>query len=402
MKRIHLLIMSLIAAAAVGCDRRKPAEPPAPPTVVTATAVEGSSSGGIKVIGQVLADKDVALMARVDGFLMKRNFKEGDVVKKGDVLYEIEPDQYAADVAADEAALERSKAAAENAAVEEARELDLYQKRASSQRDYDKARTRALECKADVQVCEANLRQAKLNLSYTKITAPFDGRVGLSTVEVGDMVGAASGALTTVTSISPIRVRFNLSELLLTGLTDERIHPEASKLVVHLFFENGKEYPLTGKIAYWDNQISTTTGTIQIHAVFANPDNILISGQNVRISIEGPNSPNVILIPRLALQEDQQGKYVFVVADNKIQRRAVESGGDSGDSAIILKGLQAGETVVVEGFQKIRNGITVTQITEAEREAQRKKAADAITGTAAPAEKTSEPQPSATAAVPEK
>ena len=382
MKRLHLLIFTALALA-VGCDRKVPAAAPEPPTVAVAAAVEGDSTDGIKVIGQVLADKNVALMARVDGFLLKRNFKEGDVVKKGDVLYEIEPDQYAAEVAADEAAVARAKAAAENAAVEEARELELYQKKVSSQRDYDKARTRALECRADVQVCEANLRQAKLNLSYTRILAPFDGRVGLSTVNVGDMVGTKSGALTTVTSISPIRVRFNLSEMLLPDLTDERIRPEANDLIVHLFFENGREYPLPGKIAYWDNQISATTGTIQIHAVFPNPDNILISGQNVRISIESPNAPKAVLIPKLALQEDQQGQYVFVEENNKVRRCAVEADGQSGENVIIRKGLQPGENVVVEGFQKIRNGTTVKPVSVEERAAQRQKAVETITAEAA-------------------
>jgi len=368
-----------LAILAAGCEKQKVKEVPVP-TVVVAPAEAGRAADCIQVIGQVLADQEVALIARVNGFLEQRNFREGEVVKKGALLYLIEPDQYQADVDSAIAVLARSKASAANAEVEEARQKDLWEKQAGSKKDYDNAHTRALEAAANVKVCAASLEQAQLNLSYTKIVAPFDGRMGLTLFDVGDMVGPSSGPLDTIVSITPARVKFKLSEAMLLRFNDDRLNKSNSQLLVRLFFSDGSEYGKTGRIAYWDNRIGSTTGTVEIQALFPNEDGLLVPGMNVKVSIEAADSPPVVLVPAEAVQEDQLGFFVYVVEDGKAVRRAASAGDTVRGKTVIYSGVKIGEQVVVEGIQRIRNGLPVKAQTEAERAAQQNAAIARIAG----------------------
>lgn len=378
-----LCMTAALALLAAGCDKPE-VKAVAVPTVVVAPAEAGSAADCIRVIGQVLADQEVALIARVNGFIEKRNFSEGEVVKKGTLLYLVEQDQYTADVDSTSAALARAKASSANADVEESRQKDLWEKQAASKKDYDNARTRALEAAANVKVCEASLEQAQLNLSYTKIVAPFEGRMGLTLFDVGDMVGPDVGPLDTIVSITPARVKFKLGEALLMRFNDDRLNRSGSRLVVRLFFSDGSEYAKTGKIAYWDNRISSTTGTVEIHALFPNEDGMLVPGMNVKVAIETSDSPPVVLVPAEAVQEDQLGTYLYVVKDGKSARRAVKAGDTVRGKTVIYSGAEIGEQIVVEGVQRIRDGSQVNTQTAAERAAQQAAAIAKIAGEKAP------------------
>ncbi len=368
-----------LAILTAGCEKQKVKEVPVP-TVVVAPAEAGRAADCIQVIGQVLADQEVALIARVNGFLEQRNFREGEVVKKGALLYLIEPDQYQADVDSATAALARAKASAANAEVEEARQKELWEKQAGSKKDYDNAHTRTLEASANVKVCAASLEQAQLNLSYTKIVAPFDGRMGLTLFDVGDMVGPSSGSLDTIVSITPARVKFKLSEAMLLRFNDDRLNKSNSHLLVRLFFSDGSQYGKTGRIAYWDNRIGSTTGTVEIQALFPNEDGLLVPGMNVKVSIEAADSPPVVLVPAEAVQEDQLGFFVYVIEAGKAVRRVVSAGDTVRGKTVIYSGVKLGEPVVVEGIRRSRNGLPVNAQTEAERAAQQNAAIARIAG----------------------
>ncbi|MEA4861734.1 MAG: efflux RND transporter periplasmic adaptor subunit [Victivallaceae bacterium] len=374
-----LCMAAALAFLAVGCEKQKVKETPVP-TVVVAPAESGRAADCLQVIGQVVADQEVALIARVNGFLEQRNFREGEVVKKGTLLYLIEPDQYKADVDSATAALARAKASAANAEVEEARQKELWEKQAASKKDYDNAHTRALEASANVKVCAASLEQAQLNLSYTKITAPFDGRMGLTLFDVGDMVGPESGPLDNIVSITPARVKFKLNEAMLLRLNDNRLNKSGSSLLVRLFFSDGSEYNQTGNIAYWDNRVSSTTGTIEIQALFPNEEGVLVPGMNVRVSLESADSPPVVLVPAEAVQEDQLGFFVYLVEAGKAVRREVSTGDTVRGKTVIYSGVNIGDQVVVEGLQRIRNGLAVNTQTEAERAAQQSAVISKIAG----------------------
>ncbi|MDD3886520.1 MAG: efflux RND transporter periplasmic adaptor subunit [Victivallaceae bacterium] len=358
-----LLPALLLLLPMAGCRKEQPVAVAAPEVEVH-TVAKGLISEKFVAVGQVVADDSVALVARVEGYLIKRNFREGAQVTKGTVLYEIEPEIYTAKVKSAEAELEHSKAAAENARIEYERQKTLIKKDATSERNFDDAAANKMKADADVKSAEAGLDLAKQNLAYTKIYAPFDGWVGISAYSVGNLVNQSSGTLTTVQKIDPMRVEFVLSEPDLLAVRKYRKAGQAAPEVkVSLRLQDGSNYDNSGKISYWSNQINTTTGTFKMQAVFANPKHVLIPGMFVRVVLEPPKPTEALLIPLISTMNDQAGDYVYAVdQDNRVVRRGVRLGYRDSEVAVVEANLKPGERIICDGLQKVRPGAVIKPV----------------------------------------
>ncbi len=344
-----------------GC-RPKQGATPEPPGVVVVPAKVAAISERSTVIAQVKAYDSVDLVARVKGFLRKRNFKEGQPVKQGDQLFLIEQEQYRADVERAKAALLKALAGQKNATINYKRQKKLYEQNAVAQIKYDDAVCEKMEKDAAVNDAKAVLALAKINLSYTEINAPFDGVVGLATYSSGNVVGPGSGTLASVVRLEPARVQFNISEKDVLAVSRQREKTGAyPKTVVRLRFQDGSEYEHTGSITFSDNHINPTTGTFLMQATFANPGHLLIPGMYVRVILESTEKQESLLVPQPAVMRDQLGEYVLVVepGSNKVARRNVVTGQREGLNIAIrmdnpANELKPDELVIIEGVQKVR------------------------------------------------
>jgi membrane fusion protein (multidrug efflux system) len=357
----------------VACSDSKPqaqAPGPAPAvTVVKVTSEEVRPSANFT--GRIEAKDKIDLRARVDGFLEKRLFVEGADVKEGDLLFVIEKGLYEAAVEQAKGGLEKAQAALKLADLEVERQSELLRRNVAAQAKLDEVTAKQGEARGEVLGQKAALEKAQLQLSYTDIRAPIAGRIGRASVSVGNFVTAQSSALATIVSQDPIYVSFPVTQREILAIRKARgentsAPPEA---VIHVLLADGSRYPQPGKINFFDVTVNQGTDTVQVRAVFPNPDRILVDGQLVSVAAEGGRGENLLLVPQQALQLDQSGSYVLVVdRDNKIQVRRIERGEDRGARTIVRKGLEADESVVVEGIQRVRPG-QVVQPTETKPQA---------------------------------
>ncbi len=365
MKLLYFLLIALMTGSMVGCTKKTP--PPSAPEVVVVPAVKSSYTEFTPSISNVQAFDSVDLTARVKGFLQKCNFREGFDVKKGDVLFEIEPYEYEAEVKKAEADLLKAQAEQKNNTTDYERQKQLVQKDAVSVRRYQEAESKKMQSDAAVIAAEASLKQAKLNLSYTKVVAPFDGRISFKNYSEGNLVGPSSQKLATLLRDGPVKVDFLLNENDLKRLQDERAATgknasDLKDVPVELIFPDGEKYKQTGKLYSLDNQINANTGTIKIRAVFENPEDRLVPGMFVNIRLQTAPSKAMVMVPGAALQSDMGGDYLMVVRpDNTIERRSVKITRDNGD-VYVRSGLKEGERVVVEGLTRVRQGMKVSPV----------------------------------------
>ena len=310
-------------------------------------------------VGRVEAIQRVEIKARVTGYLEKVAFKEGDLIKAGTELYSIEKGLFEAAVGQAEGALAKDKAAKTLTEVQLQRAEELLQKQAGTQVARDQALAADQSAEGALLVDDANLKTAKINLGYTEITSPIDGKVGKTNITVGNVVGPDSGPLTVVVSQDPMYVSFPVSQRDFLQ-AQERLHKvDLTGINATLNFSDGTSYKHDGKINFIDVQVDKATDTILVRATFPNPDYALVDGQLVRVKLESGTAEEKIVIPQAALISDQEGVYVFVVEDGKAAIRRVNPGGVSGTGTIIEQGLHAGDQVVVEGSQSLRPGVPV-------------------------------------------
>ena len=347
------------------------------PEVTVVNAKKEKIKLSSEYIGQAVAYDNVYLYARVKGFLEKRNFIEGQYVKKGQILFQIEKAQYEIAVMAAQGNLDKTQDILNNATINFNRFKDLEPSGAVSKRDYDNARSRYNQAKAEVLVAKASLENAQLNLSYTDIKAPLDGCIGISTAYVGDLVGPESPALGELVQYSPIHVEFNIPEAQeVSGIQNFiKTHGEnwkgvvgtkiAPDIIIKVILSNGEEYTHEGIIDYVGIKVNPLTGTVLVRARFENSDYLLLPGAFVTVIKESKFKTEEIIIPQIAIQEDQAGKYVLTVdKSNKVEMRHVTIGSPYKTGIVIKSGLKEGEPVVIKGLQMVQDGMKVKAVPE--------------------------------------
>src|SRR5690348_2891307 len=331
-----------------------------PPPAVTVTPVASrvvTATGDF--IGRVVAIDKVDVVARVSGFINERNFTEGQQVKNGDLLFSIEPDTYKAAVDQQSANLAKAKATEVNANLQLQRGQELVRNQNIPQSEVDQRAANAQAAHADVMQAQALLEQAKINLGYTEIRSPIDGRIGVANFTVGNLVSPSSGTLATIVSQDPIYVTFQASEADVIEYK-HRIAASADKnphVTIHIKLPNGSMYPHPGVTNLLDVQVQPDTDTILARAQLPNPEGILTPGGIVGVLVERGAPQASLVISQSAVQLDQAGRYVMVVgADKKVEQRRIATGVEQGRDIVVTQGLKEGELVIVEGIQKVHPG----------------------------------------------
>lgn len=366
-------VMLLFAGLIAGCDdgSSQQAAGPAPIPAVTVVKVETKDlRPSVSFSARVEALHKVDLLARIQGYLDKQNFTEGATVKTGDLLYVIEKAPYEAKVAAAEASVAMAKARLDRTEIELKRQTTLVNKEASAQTKLDDARTARDESKGQYDKFIAELDQAKLQLSYTEIRAPIDGRIGKSLLSVGSFVSPQSGTLATIVQQDPIGVTFPVSQRDLIAVR-EKIADNAklNEHTVYVEIGKGKRYQYPGKVDFLDVGVNTGTDSVNVRATFPNPQGMLVDGQLVTAVVEASSAEPTLVVPVNAIQIDQSGPFVLVVnSEKKIEVRRVELLRQDAGFVAIAKGLSAGDMVVTEGVQKVKPG-QVVDATEVKPEA---------------------------------
>jgi membrane fusion protein (multidrug efflux system) len=360
----------LIAGLLAGCEEAPQGEagaPPPPPPAVSVMAVEKAEvTPSTDFVGRVVATDKVELRARIQGFLQKRLFTEGQDVAVGDLLFVIEPEPFQAAVAQAEADLTSAQADAENANMQLQRAEELVKKGNIPVATRDERAAAAAMANARVREREAALDVAKINLTYTEIRAPIAGRIGLSKYSEGNLVGPDSGTIATLVSVDPIYVTFQVSQRVI--LEAQRHLAEAGadvgSLVVRIKLPDETDYAHPGKVNFLDIQVDQGTDTATVRAEFPNPDRLLTDGAFVNVSIERGEPTLALVIPQAAVQADQAGAFALVVnSEKKVEVRRLTIGSAAGTNVVVEQGLNEGDLVIVEGIQKVRPGTVVEPTT---------------------------------------
>src|SRR6185369_10172238 len=316
-------------------------------------------------IGSLDGLVNAQIRAQVTGYLLKQNYREGDPIKKGDLLFEIDPRPFQAVLDRSKGLLSQAEARFGKTKLDVKRYGPLVKDKAISQEEYDDAVQANLEAEAAVVSAKAQVEQAQLNLEFTKISSPIDGIASIAKAQIGDLVGLATGELTTVSTVDPIKAYYNVTEQAYINFTkafatESDRYGRLRQLDIDLILTDGSVYPQKGKIYAADRQIGLTTGALRLEALFPNPGNSLRPGEFARVRVKLDLKHDSLLVPQRAVSELQGSYQVAVVKpDNTIHIQPVRVGDRTGNLWVIEEGLHAGDRVVVEGTQKIREGVTV-------------------------------------------
>jgi len=354
-----LLSLAFLSGCGDGDPRAKSTPPPPAVTVVAVAAHDITPS--VTFTGRVQARDKVDLRARVEGFLEKRLFSEGQNVNEGDLLFVIEQAPYKASMVEIEADIQKAQAALKLAEVEVGRATQLVSREVGTQKRVDETTAKQGEARGELARLKASLEKAQLQLSYTEIRAPLAGRIGRATISVGNFVGPSSGPLATIVRQDPIYISFPVTQREMLEFRKNQSTSDAEP-TIHARLADGSRYPHTGKVDFVDVTVSQGTDTVQVRAVFPNPDRILVDGQLVSVLGEAGKAQSSLVIPQQALQVDQAGPFVLVVdSASKVDMRRIEAAALPEGRVSVTKGLKAGEKVITQGVQKVRPG----QIVEA-------------------------------------
>ena len=309
---------------------------------------------------RVMAKYRVDVLARISGYLTKSYFKEGDFVKAGQVLFEIEPQEYQYAASKAKANLDNAQSQADYYKKQLARYEELVRQDYVARSEYDNILAQSNAYDAQVDSAMSAYRDAQRNLGYTKVKAPVDGRVGIIDVTVGNFVNSISGPLTTINSSNPMYVTFPLDSKDFVELT--RVDKGANVARdVEFIFNTGQKYELKGIQDFYDNKIDETTGTITLRATFPNPDDRLIQGDFGRIIIYSKQKDNVPAVPQVATMENQEGRYVYVLDEENLPRMTyIKTSGQTSDGKwVVTSGVKEGDRIILTGLQKVIPGTPV-------------------------------------------
>jgi membrane fusion protein, multidrug efflux system len=360
-------------AFAFGATAEAQPAPAAPPAVGVIEAIKRPITESSEFLGRVEAINRVNIVARVTAFLDKRQFQEGADVKKGDHLYLLERGPFEADLAAKKAQVAQLQATLTNNKLTTDRQRSLMGGPAFQQSNLDSAVANQLSFEAQVQGAEAQVDSSQINLDYTDIRSPIDGKIGRTAVTEGNVVSSGSGTLTTVVSQDPMYVTFPVSVRESLDLRDRYVKIGGFKAVnIRIKLPNGKIYDKIGQLNFVNNTIASSTDTILLRGTIANPPIYTVQGAGgsvvrelsdnefVTVMLEGVEPVEVLAIPRAAVLSDQQGEYVFTVgADNKAEQHRVQLGQSTSTIAAVMSGISLGDKVIVEGLQRVRPGMVV-------------------------------------------
>lgn len=351
-----------------------------PPAVEIAPAKLAPVTRQAEFVGTVQAIQQVDLQARVEGFLEAVHVKEGSFVPEGTLVFEIEKDTYQAALDGAKATLASAQATLSGAqATLKQQELNLVRQQTllksnnvpqstvdDATASRDQASANVQQAQAQIAQAESQVKTAELNLSFTDVTAPIAGRIGKVNITEGNLVSPSSGTLATIVQTDPIRVVFSISDreyLQVVGdlkPTDHGFTAGTGKFQPRLKLTNGQDYDQSGRIAFIDNTINASTGTIAVYAEFPNPGLQLVPGQFVSVIVQAGEAQSLPVVPAAAVQQDREGNYVFVLGeDNRATIRRVTLAQRSGTDWAVASGLASGEVIIVSGIQKIEPGIVV-------------------------------------------
>lgn len=316
--------------------------------------------------GRVTSKYQVNVLARISGYLQKSYFKEGDYVKEGQVLFQIEPNEFINTVNVAKANVENTKAQLEYAEKQLIRASELVKKDYIAKAQYDQILSERDALRAQFASAQASYQDSQRNYGYTMVKSPVNGRVGIITVTVGNYVSPSSGALTTINSTDPIYVTFPLDSNDFDALAKADMDNSKNRKV-ELYFNNGEKYDLDGVQDFLDNKIDQTTGTVTLRATFKNPNNRLLHGEFVTVKLYSNNKVKVPVVHQTAVQENQAGKYVYKLDDKDLpQLTYIKVSQQTGDYWVVTEGLNIGDRVITDGLQKVTPGHPVTIVTPEE------------------------------------
>jgi len=361
---VFLLVFCLGFSFFAACKKQEPTGPP-PPEVLVVDVIQKDVPIYSEWVGTMDGLVNATIRAQVSGYLIKQNYREGELVKKGQVLFEIDPRPFQAALAQAKGELARQEAAHENARLTLARVKPLAEQNALSKKDLDDATSAELATQASVFAAKAAVQKAALDLEFTRITSPIDGIAGIAKAQLGNLVGPGTNEeLTTVSTVDPIKVYIQVSEqqyLKTREGVEEREAHAPRDIPLQLTLADGSVYPQLGQFSLADRQVDVTTGTIKVATLFPNPGNMLRPGQFARVRAQMDVKKGALLVPQRAVAE-MQGKYLVAIvgSNNKAEIRPVKVGERVDSQWVIAEGLKAGERIVAEGIQKVKQDMPVT------------------------------------------
>jgi membrane fusion protein (multidrug efflux system) len=369
---ITLLTVGILSVAVPFASRAQPAQS-GPPAVGVVEAIKRPITETSEFLGRIEAVNRVNVVARDTAFLDKRLFEEGSEIKTGDKLYLLERGPFEADLASKQAVVAQLQATLENAKLTTDRARTLLGGPAGQQSTYDAALANQRSLQAQVQSAQAQVQSSQINLDYTDIRSPIDGKIGRTAVTEGNVVNPGSGVLTTIVSQDPMYVLFPVSVRAGLQLRDRYATTGGfNAVVIKIRLPDGRLYDQTGKLDFVDNTVAQSTDTISVRGAIPNPllhelsatgssVRELTDGEFVTVMLEGVQPVEVLAIPRSAVLSDQQGDYVFTVgADNKAEQHRIQLGQSTPTIAAVINGLTLGDKVIVEGLQRVRPGQPVS------------------------------------------